>query len=77
MLQRVARVNDRELAIIGVVPPRFQGTVLGLQFDMWAPATLAPVLFGGSRELEDRNQRGYTVMGQLRPNAIREFRRKR
>lgn len=72
VLQRTTRVNDRELTIIGVAPPRFQGTVLGLQFDMWAPATLAPVLFGGSRELEDRNQRGYTVMGRLRPNVARE-----
>ena len=71
VLSRTARVNDRELAIIGVAPARFQGTTLGLKFDMWAPATLAPVLFGGSRELEDRNQRGYAVMGLLRPDATR------
>jgi predicted permease len=33
---------------------------------------MAPVLFAGSRELEDRGTRGYAVMGQLKPNATRE-----
>ncbi|HZI41272.1 MAG TPA: ABC transporter permease, partial [Gemmatimonadaceae bacterium] len=51
------RVNDRPLTIIGVTPEGFQGTVLGLNFDLWVPATMASVLFTGSRELEDRSQR--------------------
>jgi len=59
------RVNDRQLTIVGVAPERFQGTVLGLNFDLWVPATLAPVLQGGSRELEDRTMRGYQAMGRL------------
>ena len=62
---RVIRANDLELTVIGVTPARFQGTVLGLQFDLWVPATLAPVLLRGSRELEDRTLRGYYVMGAL------------
>jgi predicted permease len=64
-------VNDRELTIIGVAPPRFQGSILGLDFDLWLPATLAPVLFSGSRELEDRSARGYAVMGRLRAGVTR------
>ena len=68
---RTIRVNDRELTVIGVAPPRFQGTVTGMDFDLWVPATLAPELFVGSRELEDRSLRGYAVMGRLRPNATR------
>ena len=63
------RVNERELTIVGVAPDGFQGTVMGLQFDLWVPATMAPTLLAGSRELEDRGQRGYTVMGRLRPGA--------
>ncbi|MGH7713857.1 MAG: ABC transporter permease, partial [Gemmatimonadaceae bacterium] len=66
---RTLRVNDRELTIIGVAPPRFQGTVLSLSFDLWLPATLAPVLLAGSRELEERSSRGYSVMGRLVPSA--------
>lgn len=59
------RVNDAELTIVGVAPREFQGSVLGLSFDMWTPATLAPVLMPGSTELDDRAQRGYAVMGRL------------
>jgi predicted permease len=59
------RINDHDLTIIGITPDGFQGTVLGLDFDLWVPATLAPVLLKGSRELEDRSARGYYVMGKL------------
>jgi len=61
------RVNNYLLTVVGVTPERFQGTVLGLDFSLWTPATLAPVLLSGSTELVDRSQRGYTVMGLLRP----------
>jgi predicted permease len=64
-------VNDRPLTVIGVTPRGFQGTMLGLTFDMWVPATLAPVLLGGSREIEDRGIRGYQMMAKLAPPATR------
>jgi predicted permease len=65
------RVNERVLTIVGVTPERFQGTVLSLYFDLFVPATLAPELLAGSRELEDRSQRGYQVMGRLPPGGTR------
>jgi predicted permease len=63
------RANDRDLTIVGVTPEGFQGTVLGLQFDLWVPATMAPALLAGSRELDDRSLRGYFVMGRLANRA--------
>jgi hypothetical protein len=68
-LGQTLRLNDQNLTIVGVAPPGFQGTVLGLDFDLWVPATLAPALFAGSRELEDRSQRGYALLGSLPPHA--------
>ena len=62
---RTVRVNGVELSVVGVLPDGFQGTVLGLQFDLWVPATMAPVILGGSRELDDRRSRGYSVMARL------------
>ena len=62
-------VNGRTVTIVGVAPPRFQGTTLGLAFDLWLPATMSGVLVEGSRELVDRSQRGYTVLGRLRDGA--------
>jgi predicted permease len=65
VIGRTVRVNGVELSVIGVTPDGFQGTVLGLQFDLWVPATMASDLLAGSRELEDRALRGYYVMGAL------------
>jgi len=66
---RRLRVNEHELTIVGVTPEGFQGTIMGLQFDLWVPATMAPTLLAGSRELEDRGQRGYSAMGRLAAGA--------
>jgi predicted permease len=63
------RVNDREVAIVGVAPEHFQGTVLGLDFSMWIPATAAPSLLAGSRELDSREVRGYAALGRLAAGA--------
>jgi predicted permease len=59
---RTIRVNGTELTVIGVAPPAFQGTVPRLAFDLFVPATLAPVVLPGSRELDDRSARGYTIV---------------
>src|SRR5438874_8272344 len=37
VLGRTIRVNDRLLTVIGVTPPRFQGTMLMLNFDLFVP----------------------------------------
>ena len=68
-LGQTIRVNGIDLSIVGVTPRGFKGTVMRLVFDFWLPATLAPVLLNGSRELEDRGVRGYTVTGALAPGA--------
>jgi predicted permease len=66
-----ARVNDRELTIIGVAPKHFQGTLVPLKFELWVPATMTPMLVPGARDLEDRTVRAYSLIGMLRPGATR------
>jgi hypothetical protein len=66
------RVNGRELVIIGVAPREFQGTLPPMKFELWAPATLAPALLGGTRDLEDRGSRAFSLLGMLRAGATRE-----
>ena len=70
-LGRHLRVNGADLTIVGVAPRGFIGTVLMLTFDLWVPATLAPVLMPGSKELDDRSARGYMLIGRLAPGAGR------
>lgn len=62
-------LNGTTVTIIGVAPAPFQGTAIGLYFDVWVPATLAPVLLNGSRELESRELRGYYTLGRLKSSA--------
>ena len=66
VLSQTVRINGQALTVIGVTPPEFQGTTVGLQFDAWLPATLARVVANGSREIDERTIRGYSVMGRLR-----------
>jgi len=66
------RVNDRELTIIGVAPREFQGTLVPLKFELWAPATMTPALLGGIRDLEDRASRAFSLIGMLKPGATRQ-----
>jgi predicted permease len=66
------RVNDRELVVIGVAPKDFQGTIVPLKFELWAPATMAPALLGATRDLDDRTIRSYSLLGMLKPGARRE-----
>jgi predicted permease len=68
IINQTLRVNQQELTIIGVAPEGFQGSVLGLNFDLWVPLTMSPVLLPGSR-LEDRTVRGLAVMGRLEDDA--------
>ncbi len=65
VLGQTLRVNGSRFAIAGVAPREFQGTTVGLNFEVWLPAALAPELLRGSRELVDRTIRGCSVMGKL------------
>jgi putative ABC transport system permease protein len=69
---QTVRVNAADLTIIGVAPRGFKGTVMRLVFDFWLPATLAPAVLKGSRDLQDRSIRGYTVAGNLAAGVSRE-----
>ncbi|HEX5069032.1 MAG TPA: ABC transporter permease [Vicinamibacterales bacterium] len=62
----VLRINDRPFTVIGVAPAPFQGTVMGLTFDLWIPATAAPLVFEGTRELDARTARDYELLGHVR-----------
>ena len=69
VLGKALRVNNQDLTIVGITPDGFQGTVLGLQFDLWVPAAAAPALIAGSTELDSRASRGYYIVGRLTGTA--------
>jgi len=70
-LGTLLRVNDRPFTIVGIAPEPFQGTVMGLTFDLWIPATAAPLIVEGTRELEGRTEREYQLLGRVRSGLSR------
>jgi predicted permease len=69
VLGRTVRVNGAELTIVGVAPRGFKGTIMRLSFDFFGPATIAPLLLPGSRDLDDRTARSYSIFGRLAAGA--------
>ena len=68
---RKLRINERDLTVIGVAPKEFQGSMVPLKFELWIPATMSSALLGGTRGLEDRSIRSFSLMGMLKRGATR------
>jgi len=63
---KTVRVNQHELAIIGVAPPDFRGTMSGLAFDVWIPFMMHPELQGvGEWMMRDRGRRQLICIARL------------
>ena len=70
VLGKVIRLNRRELTIIGVAPPDFRGTTVGLVYDVWMPITMAPAMGTGDGTLNYRGCRDLTsTFVRLKPGV--------
>ena len=47
ILGKSIRLNRRELTIIGVAPPNFRGSTVGLVYDVWMPINMANAMGSG------------------------------
>jgi predicted permease len=64
------RVNQQSFTIIGVAPGTFHGSMPGLSFDMWIPATMQGELTStGTWMLRDRKTRMFRVLARLAPGV--------
>ncbi len=67
------RIGRFPYSVIGVAPPTFHGSMAGLSFQMWVPATMYGQLTAtGTQTLEDRKWRTFRVLVRLAPNATFE-----
>jgi putative ABC transport system permease protein len=64
------RINRYPYTIIGVAPEQFHGSMPGLSFEMWAPATMFGQLTAtGDWMLHDRKTRMFRVVARLAPGV--------
>lgn len=58
-------LNGKDVTVVGVGPARFGGNETGLNFELWVPVTLEPML-AGRRTLSDRGDRWLEIVGRLK-----------
>jgi predicted permease len=58
-------LNGNDLTVVGIAPPRFGGSMVGLVADLFLPITLQPRL-AGFNNLEDRQSQWLDGIGRLR-----------
>ena len=67
---RTITLNGTGFTIVGVAAPRFGGTYIGLNLNLYLPITTMPLLMGnGEQLLRDRQQRSFAVVGRLKQEA--------
>jgi predicted permease len=70
VLGATLRINRYPYTIIGVAPESFHGSMPGLSFEMWAPATMFGQLSStGDWMLRDRKTRMFRVLARLAPGV--------
>ncbi len=73
LVGRRVSLNNTEVTVVGVAPPRFVGTLVGLGFDVWVPLTLQPRvtprgITNGDR-LRERGDRWLQGFARLKPGV--------
>ena len=64
------RIGRFPYTVIGVAPPTFHGSMAGLSFQMWIPATMYGQLTStGTQTLVDRKWRTFRVLVRLAPSV--------
>lgn len=66
---RKVKLNDHDFTVVGVAPPEFRGSVIGLTFEAWMPMAMQQALVPGGDRLEDRGQRWLDVLARLAPGV--------
>jgi len=71
VLGQMLRVNGRSFTVVGVAPPRFEGTTLGARPVVWVPMQ-SRVWSGTYNGLENRRDYWVYVFGRLKPGVSLE-----
>ena len=65
-------INGRAFTLIGIAPPGFNGTFMGLGMGMWVPLAMQKTIVPGADRLTSRGVRWLLVLGRLKRGVSRE-----
>jgi predicted permease len=68
---RRIRLNNRDFSVVGVAPPGFQGSILGLTFDLYVPVSMVEAISGDVGLLSNRSTHWLLGHARLRPGTDR------
>ena len=66
---RSIRINGHPFTVVGVAEEEYSGIVRGLAVDLWIPAMMTAQAMPGSNSLVERGDRGFFLIGRLKPGA--------
>ena len=66
---RTIKINGHPFTVVGVAEEKYPGLIRGLSVDLWIPAMMIAQATPGSDSLVERGDRGFLVIGRLRPGA--------
>jgi hypothetical protein len=66
---RAISINGHPFTVVGILPPTFQGTMVGIALDIWLSVMMQPQVAPGGSRLEARGLRWLEGLGRLKPGA--------
>lgn len=72
VLGRTIRINNHPFTIVGVAPASFHGSWAGLDFALWVPMMMQPVMMENKNHLKERGEAWLNAMGRLAPGVSLE-----
>jgi predicted permease len=69
IIGRALVLNGTSYTIVGVMPAKFTGILIGLRPDFWAPLAMAPVLANDPQRLSNEGTSWLFGIGRLKPEA--------
>ncbi|MCI0388408.1 MAG: ABC transporter permease [Acidobacteria bacterium] len=72
LIGKTIRLNKLDFTVIGVAPEGFRGSVLGLEFDLWAPLMMYPQMSPLGHHLNSRGSHHFLAIGRLKDGVTFE-----
>ena len=70
-------INEKQLTVIGIAPPQYNGMIRGLGIDIWVPMMTMPLISEYGEQSLSRFNRGLRMVGRLKPETTIEQARAR